>query len=231
MGPPENNSGWAKINAVEGCGADAVVFKFTHWRENDGPEMHYYFSERDESLPENTYQVLVDALNPPEFHRLKFQEKLKPIDFHDTDLHRSSKDSLLGDFSVDIFCKVEVITTGGMDHFGASFILREVIKAVNECASDLLFKWEAFCEEERFRVGMFTAEESRLRTLDMCNDTTASIYSLIRNMETTVLKDLVERLANVKNVQQVRCFVQSEHHSEPQGVMVWRGKASTGKSG
>lgn len=65
----------------------------------------------------------------------------------------------------------------------------------------------------------------------MCNDTTASLYFLIRNKEATVLKDLMERLANVKSVQEVRCFMQSEQQSEPQGVMVWMGKASTGKSG
>ncbi|KAI6897980.1 hypothetical protein KC318_g11771 [Hortaea werneckii] len=220
---PEKNSGWANINAMEGCGADAAVFQFTRWRENGGPEMHYYFSERDEGLPDNTYQVLIDALNPPELHRLKFQEKLKPIDLHDTVLHRRLKASPLGNPSVDIFCKVEVITTGGVNRFGASFILHEVIKAVKECASDLLFKWEAFCEEERFCVGMFTAEKSRLRTLDMCNDTTASIYFLVRNTETTVLEDLMERLADVKGVQEVRCSVQSEQQSEPQGVVVWRG--------
>ncbi|KAI7267776.1 hypothetical protein KC345_g7865 [Hortaea werneckii] len=230
MGSPEHNSERAKFHEMEGWEADATVFRFSYRHEGGGRVTSYRFSRGDKDLPGNTYQVLADALNLSELLRLELQEKLETIDFRDADHHRRLQASSGGNFDIDIFCKVEITTKGGMDRIGALWILRDVIRAVNVCAKEHSSKWNT-SSEERSRVGVFRAGKSIVWALNKCDDMSASIFFPIRGTKcSTGLKDLMERLANVDSVQEVRCFVHSEPRSEPQGVMLWLGEASIGKT-
>ena len=233
MGSPEHNSERAKVHEMEGWEADATVFRFSYRHEGGGRVTSYHFSRGDKDLPGNTYQVFADALNLSELLRLELQEKLETIDFRDPDHHRRLQASSGGNFDIDIFCKVEIITKGGMNRISVRSILRDVIRAVNVCAKEHSSKWNT-SSEERFRVDVLRAGpagKSIVWALNECNGMSASIFFPIRGTKgSTGLKDLMERLANVESVKEVRCFVHSEPRSEPQGVMVWMGEASTAKA-
>ncbi|KAI6858611.1 hypothetical protein KC343_g10073 [Hortaea werneckii] len=230
LSPSAHDSERPGIEAMEHWEADAAVFRYSHRHESGERATKYLFLRRGGYLPGNTYKVLFDALNYPELLRLQFRQKLESIDFRDADHHRRLQASSLGKFDIDIFCKVEVITKGGMHPSVASFILHNVIETVRMCAKEHLSKQDK-SSEEKLRVDVFRAEKSMVSTLDECNDEAARIYFPIRGTKgSTGLKDLMEKLATVKNVQEVRCFVQSEPQSEPQGIVVWMGRSSTGKS-
>ncbi|KAI6806132.1 hypothetical protein KC332_g11229 [Hortaea werneckii] len=157
------------------------------------------------SRPGKKDLFLADELSLPELHFFNLQAKLEIIDVRE------------GVASVS--CTMEVINSGGADRFGACFILRDVIAVANERATDHLL-WEAL-SEEGFRICVFRAEKSR--TPNGCNDTTTSMYFLIR---VTVSKDLMEQLAKLKGFGEVRCFM----YLEPQGGVLWMGRSPPEKS-
>lgn len=156
------------------------------------------------SRPDNKDLFRGDQSSLPELHFLNLHAKLEMIDVRED--------------VASVSCTIEVISKSGADPFGARFIFPDAIAVANGCARDRLLKT---LSEERCRICVFRAEKSR--TANECNDTTASMYFLIRG---TVLKDLLKQLAKVNGFGEVRCLAMIE----PQGGILWIDQSPPRKS-